>query len=141
MNQYQGQCKCGNVKLTYESAVAAADIEPRACDCEFCTRHKVVSVSDAEGKLSVTVGKPNFYIVKQGSNTAEFMSCANCGQVGFITYKDGENTLAAVNANVLAEKDAFKPAVTVSPKELSTEEKIERWQTLWVPEVSVEAMS
>ncbi len=39
MHSLPGRCHCGNISLVYETAVAPAATEVRACACGFCGRH------------------------------------------------------------------------------------------------------
>ncbi len=58
MHSLPGRCHCGNISLVYETAVAPAETEIRACACGFCRRHGALGVSDPQGRLRIAVADP-----------------------------------------------------------------------------------
>src|SRR5688500_14643903 len=51
---HQGGCHCRAVQFLFRTQRALSDFTPRACDCDFCTRHRAGWVSDAAGMLRIT---------------------------------------------------------------------------------------
>jgi hypothetical protein len=95
-------------------------------------------MSDPAGALQLRItdaARATTY--RQGSELAELLLCGNCGIVVCALHR-GDGTLhAAVNARVLGAKAGFGSEQTVSPKSLSDQEKLARWQQLWFPDVRI----
>ena len=67
----------------------------------------------------------------QGSNQADFMNCSECSDLVLVGYHYRDGYKGAVNAALLDDKGVFKDSVSVSPKLLSSSEKLQRWKTVW----------
>lgn len=109
-------------------------IPPRACDCDFCVKHHAAYVSDPYGSLKIKYRDESlvgFY--KQGSETAEFLFCKNCGILAAVIYKTASSTYGAINSHVL--EASFADEMSVSPKKLPKDAKTQRWQEVWFPNV------
>ena len=137
-----GSCYCGNLQLTITLTKPPADFQPRACDCDFCCKHGAAWLSDADGALAIEVNDAaQLRRYRQGAELAEFLLCANCGVLVAVTYvvarQDvADRRYAAINTRAV--NDArFAPAVAASPKQLSADEKAERWQRLWFSDVEL----
>ncbi|HEY5973085.1 MAG TPA: hypothetical protein VIT22_14195 [Pseudoxanthomonas sp.] len=50
---HEGGCHCGDLRFRLETTKALTDFSPRACDCDFCTRHRAAWVSDRLGSLRI----------------------------------------------------------------------------------------
>jgi len=135
-----GGCHCGNILVEIKLLRPPETYIPRACDCEFCTKHGAAYVSDAKGSLVVRIkDESEARMYRQGSGQAEFLLCRNCGVLVGVFYRSEGRLYGTVNAKVLgAEFAAPRPA---SPKQLSDEDKVQRWQELWFPGVSIIAQS
>ena len=46
---HAGGCHCGSVRWQFVSPLASASFVPRACDCDFCSRHRAAWISDPAG--------------------------------------------------------------------------------------------
>lgn len=136
---HRGGCHCGNLSLEFVSTQAAAQYQPRECDCSFCRKHDAAWVSDPSGRLLVRVREPDAVArYRQGSGTAELWICRHCGVLSFVSFAENGNTYAAVNVKALDDRDDFGPAVAVSPQRLDATRKVARWKDLWIADVSVE---
>lgn len=134
-----GGCHCGNIRFELELTHEPGSYGPRACDCDFCTRHAAAYVSDPWGSLSIRIGdERNINRYRQGSEQAEFLICAHCGVLTAVLYKSGEgHLLGAVNAKAVEGGKPFDAEQPVSPRRLSAEEKVKRWQEVWFHSVSI----
>jgi len=126
-----GKCKCGVVTFSLELPEILEKYSPRACDCDFCTHHNLAYLSHPEGTLNIC-NQDDFKIVKQGSEQAKFLSCDNCGDVIGAVYQFDNTLKGAVNANLLEESDKLQKPTVISPKLLEPDEKLERWNNLWL---------
>lgn len=136
MSTLPGRCHCGALRLTLHLSRAPGAVSPRACDCGFCTRHGAAWVSDAAGRLDITVGDQALARdYRQGSNTARMIFCGGCGVLVAAVLDDGGRCYGAVNARCLDDAAALGEPTTVSPQRLSPDEKVARWRQLWTPDV------
>lgn len=132
MTSYYGKCVCGNAEVSITLPQDLNCYAPRACDCDFCTSRKVEYLSDPAGNIEIRSVMP-LQRVKQGSNQATFLSCPECSTILAVAYITDEVSVGAVNATCLVDKAVLKPSVSASPKQLTAEEKVPRWLTLWSP--------
>lgn len=126
MPTYHGRCHCGSLTLRFTTVSEPASIQPRACDCSYCTRQGAMYISDPQGTLEIA-GPAHKY--RQGDERADFLSCPQCGILLGVVYAGR----GAVNVRCLESFDEFGPPQTVSPQKLNAEEKLARWQVNWTP--------
>lgn len=129
--QTHGSCICGQTKIIVEISSALDTLIPRACDCDFCTEKGINYLSDPVGKAEIRTCQP-LKKLKQGSNQAEFLCCANCDSVVAVGYWFQVGLKGAINATLLNDRKQLQNAVAASPKLLEPDEKVERWQKLWM---------
>jgi len=131
-----GGCHCGRIALDMTLSKPGSQVTPRACDCSFCRKHGAAWVSDAEGALRVRFrGEPVVY--RQGSAQAEFIACAHCAVLVMVRHEHEGHMHAAVNVRALEDAGSFAAQQPASPQKLSTDEKRERWTTLWFRDVRI----
>ncbi len=138
LHRHSGACHCGNIQIEIHSTRLLGEIQPRSCDCSFCSKHGAIYVSDPKGKLAITVrdrSKLNTY--RQGSASAEFLMCAKCGVLAAVVYAEGERLYATVNGKALENSEALGEEVRVSPWKLGADEKKARWKDIWFANVSI----
>lgn len=131
-----GGCHCGKVTLEVNLPSELESYNPRACDCDFCRENDAAYLSDPNGRVVIrtnTMANLNFF--RQGNELAEFLFCAACRQLLGVRW----HQYGSVNAQVLFDKAVLGKEVSASPKQLSAEGKIGRWQKLWFPEFVVVA--
>ena len=136
--KYRGECGCGAVRIDVELTKPLSEYTPRACDCDFCVERNAQYLSDPEGLLRI-VADEYLDSLTQGSEQAAFLQCAACHQLIAATIQSGPEVRGALNAMLLTHTSELRPAETASPKRLSPEEKLSRWETLWMPvEIAIE---
>jgi hypothetical protein len=136
MNNLRGSCHCGRLSVVFSTALDAAQLHPRACDCSFCRKHGAAYISDPAGHLVIHATEPGaLREYRQGSHTARLLLCGHCGVVVGVVFDDAGRTYGAVNAACLDGEVALGDAVSASPQKLNATEKVERWRQLWVPDV------
>jgi hypothetical protein len=137
MPQLAGGCHCGNITVRVELERAPAAYAPRACDCDFCCKHGAAWVSDPQGSLAVYISDERAVIrYAQGDRLAEMLLCRNCGVlVGALWHE--QRLYGVVNASVLGGAVAFGETQPVSPRTLSADAKVSRWQSIWFADVTV----
>lgn len=129
--QYNGSCSCQSVKISIELSKSIDCYKFRACDCDFCVPRGIEYLSDPKGKLFIENDSP-LKIVKQDSNNADFLLCEKCHDVIAASYQSDNTRSAALNAKLLDNYNALQGSDITSPKNLSAEEKINRWKSLWL---------
>lgn len=139
MHRLNGACHCGNIRLELELTGAPGGYSPRACDCEFCTKHAAAYVSDPEGALTIRIGDERRTArYRQGSGQAEFLLCTGCGVLVGVLYRSDGRLYAAVNAKAVRGGADFGTEQPVSPKTLAAEQKAQRWQEVWFADVRMD---
>lgn len=139
MVRFDGGCHCGQLRVRFSTGLDPASFTPRACDCSFCCKHGAAYISDPAGRLSVSFSQGVLRKYRQGSNTAEFLVCSQCGVLVAVTFEHDSRRYGAVNVKCLDGPTGFGSAVPSSPQVLSPEEKVSRWLSLWVPDVEMVA--
>ncbi len=137
MGKINGGCQCGNVTVEAELSGAFETYNPRVCDCEFCSKHSAAYLSDAQGSLVIAIAnESDVSRYRQGSKTAEFIVCKQCGVLVAICHRTSEALFATLNVRALDRKFEFGREQPVSPKQLASDEKAKRWRALWFSKVS-----
>lgn len=132
---HEGGCHCGNLRWQFGTTRTAGEFAPRACDCDYCSRHRAAWVSDSQGTLRIDVHHAaGLQRYRQGSKQAEFLVCGACGVLVAVVARDGGGRLlGAVNRNAFDERNGFAGETTVSPRMLAADAKLARWTHLWTP--------
>jgi hypothetical protein len=55
MHRLHASCHCQNIVLELELTRPPETYAPRACDCDFCTKHGATYLSDPGGTLAIRV--------------------------------------------------------------------------------------
>jgi hypothetical protein len=131
---HHGGCHCGALRWEFVSHMAVKSLSPRACDCDFCTRHRAAWVSDPEGQLGIRGNRAMLRCLRQGSEQAEFLLCRHCGVlVAVIARANDGRMIGAVNRSAFDARDEFVDETIVSPRLLAADAKQARWGQLWTP--------
>ena len=96
----KGSCHCRNISFVLEWKPDPAEIQARACDCSFCTKHGGVWTSNPAGSLEVALSDPSA-VAKYafGTKTAQFHVCSRCGVVPLVTSEIEGRVYAVVSVN------------------------------------------
>ena len=139
MQRITGACHCGNIRLEIELSREPAGYRPRACDCDFCRKHRSAYVSDPHGSLVIHVRDSHeLGTYRQGNELAEMLLCRGCGVlVGALFRADGQ-LFATVNVRAAEEAVVFGSDEVVSPRKLTGNEKTARWKALWFADVRIQ---
>ena len=138
MHTMTGACHCGNLQVAAKLSGLPAAYRPRACDCDFCRKHAAAYVSDPQGSLLIRVGDERAVTrYRQGNGLAEMLLCGNCGVLIGAVYQDERALYGVVNAKILDLWEDFGAAQVASPRTLSGDEKVSRWQGIWFSNVTI----
>ncbi|UIP28771.1 GFA family protein [Photobacterium sp. TLY01] len=74
---YQGQCHCGNVRLTIARLTETAT----RCNCSLCHRYGALWGYLTESEVAVQVGESGTEYYEHGDKCIHFHRCKRCGCV------------------------------------------------------------
>lgn len=132
LHPHAGGCHCGAVRFELTTRRPLRELAPRACDCDYCTRHGAAWVSDPDGQACIR-GSAHAARYRQGSAQAEFLFCPTCGVlVAVVTGKD-DALRCAFNRDAFDARAELPAGTPASPQRLAPEEKRARWAQLWTP--------
>jgi hypothetical protein len=135
MRQLKGGCHCGNIRVTYATAIAPADAAVRACQCSFCRKHATRAVSDPNGSLAITVNDENLLErYRFAFGITDFLICRKCGVYVAAVMPDGDKAYATLIVNALDDHAEYPQAPT--PAEYGAEDEAgrrERRRKVWTP--------
>lgn len=135
-NIAEGFCSCGHWQVRIVLEKPLCDLTPRRCDCEYCRRDAVGRESDSDALVSdpgmkiALVGEA-LTIHQNGDRLAQFYRCHNCNDLLAVGRRINGVLRGAVNARLLGSLSQFGEATQVQPRLLTSDEKQQRWATLW----------
>jgi hypothetical protein len=133
---WTGGCRCGAVRLTFRSALAAIPI--RACGCSFCRRYDARAVTDPAGSVRIVLHDPDAVVRHRfGLGTADFLVCRRCDAYVAAVMHDGARAYATVNAATF-DRPLEGPAEAVSYEGESADERRARRRARWTPTETIE---
>ncbi len=129
-----GSCHCGAIRATLHATKPAAELEVRACQCSFCTRHGAMTVSDPAGraKFEIDGAALSWYLFE--TRTGMSLICNRCGTYAGVMIEDGDRVWSVFNARGLAMPEFANR--TAEPKVYdgeTPEQRIARRKTTWTP--------
>lgn len=88
---YTGACHCGDLTIEYRTDLASAEWSLRESQCSFCRKHAMLSTSDPDGEIVLTVRDPtSLSRYRFATGVTDFLICARCGvYVGATVVDDG----------------------------------------------------
>lgn len=136
-----GKCHCGNISFSLNWQPEPSQIQARACDCSFCTKHGGVWTSCPSGSLKVTVTEPSLVSrYSFGTGTADFHICSNCGVVPVVTSRIEGRLYAVVSVNAFEGIDPLLlRRVAATFDEESAQVRLARRKLSWIANVEYDA--
>ena len=135
MNAHRGSCHCGNIEIRLESERPLSELPLRACDCTFCRKHGVRSVTDPRGRARIEVREAaelSRYVF--GLRTSEFLVCRRCGAYAAAVLHEDGAAWAVLNANLLDDQSVLpREAAPSSYGHETAEGRIARRKQQWIP--------
>jgi hypothetical protein len=129
-----GSCHCGAIRATLYATRPPAELEVRACQCSFCTRHGAKTVSDPAGRARFEIDGAALSWYRFETRTGMSLICNRCGMYAGVIIEDGDNVWSVLNARGLAIPE-FKDR-TAEPKVYdgeTPEQRIARRKAMWTP--------
>lgn len=132
MTVYIGTCHCGSLKIDYRTDLAPARWPLRECQCGFCRKHAMLSTSDPDAEVVLTLDDPTaLKRYRFATGLTDFLICARCGvYVGATVENDGWIVL---NARVMqcAAELLLRPAEPKIYDKASANERLTRRRQMW----------
>ena len=129
-----GTCHCGAIRGTLHATKPAAELQLRACQCSFCTRHGAMTVSDPAGRATVEIERAALTKYQFGTRTGTSLVCNRCGMYAGVILEDGGKVWSALNVRGLAipgfEGRAAEPVVYDGE---TPQARIARRKAKWTP--------
>jgi hypothetical protein len=129
-----GSCHCGAIRATLYASKPASELEVRACQCSFCTRHGAGTVSDPAGRCRFEIEDAALSRYQFETRTGTSLICNRCGMYAGVIVEDGDNVWSVLNTRGLAIAE-FKDRVA-EPKVYDGETpdaRIARRKASWTP--------
>jgi hypothetical protein len=133
-HRYQGSCHCGAIRATLTSSKPATELQARACQCSFCTRHGAMTVSDPGGRAVFEIDRAALTKYQFETRTGTSLLCARCGMYAGVILENGGKVWSAINVRGLAfaEFKGREPEPVVYEGE-TAEQRIARRKQKWTP--------
>jgi len=101
-HSFHGQCHCGAIRATLEATKPAQELQARACQCGFCTRHGAMTVSDPAGRAIFEIERAALTRYQFETRTGTSLLCGRCGMYAGVILEDGGKVWSAINVRGLA---------------------------------------
>lgn len=129
-----GTCHCGAIRGSLAATKPAAELQLRACQCSFCTRHGAMTVSDPAGRATFEIDRAALTKYQFGTRTGTSLICNRCGMYAGVILEEGGKVWSALNVRGLAipgfEGRAAEPVVYDGE---APEARIARRKSKWTP--------
>jgi hypothetical protein len=129
-----GSCHCGAIRGTLHASRPAAELQARACQCGFCTRHGAMTVSDPAGRAVLDIERTALTRYQFDTRTGTSLICGRCGMYAGVVLEDGGKVWSAINVRGLAMPE-FKDRVAepVIYEGETAADRIARRKQKWTP--------
>ena len=131
---FQGSCHCGAIRGTLAATKPATELQVRACQCSFCTRHGAMTVSDPAGRAMFEIERAALMKYQFGTRTGTSLICSRCGMYAGVLLEDGDEVWSVLNVRGLAIpefKDRTAEPVVYDGE--SADARIARRKAKWTP--------
>jgi hypothetical protein len=129
-----GSCHCGAIRATLLAAKPASELQARACQCSFCTRHGAMTVSDPAGHAVFEIDGAALARYQFGTRTGTSLICSRCGMYAGVILEDGGKAWSAINVRGLAIPGfEGRTAEPVDYEGETPEQRIARRKAKWTP--------
>jgi hypothetical protein len=130
----RGACHCGAIRGTLRATKPAAELQVRACQCSFCTRHGAMTVSDPAGRATFEIDRAALTPYQFGTRTGTTLLCGACGMYAGVILEDEGKVWSVLNVRGLAIPEftgrAAEPVVYDGE---TPAQRIARRKTKWTP--------
>jgi hypothetical protein len=129
-----GACHCGAIRGTLHATKPPAELQVRACQCSFCTRHGAMTASDPAGSATFEIERAMLAEYQFGTRTGTSLICVRCGIYAGVILQEAGKTWSVLNARglAIAELQVRLGEPVVYDGE-TPEARIARRKTRWTP--------
>ena len=129
---HQGACHCGELIIEYRTALEPSKWPLRECQCSFCRKHAMLSTSDPDGDVILTVRNPTSLTrYRFATGVTDVLICSRCGvYVGATIENDSRMVLNGRLMDCAAELLA-RPTEPRTYDSQSAAERIEHRKRMW----------
>ena len=134
MPTLSGTCHCGAIRGTLVASKPAAELQVRACQCGFCTRHGAMTVSDPGGKATFEIDRSALAHYQFGTRTGTSLICGRCGMYAGVILEEGGKVWSVLNVRGLAVPEfQGRVAEPVVYEGETPEARVARREVKWTP--------
>lgn len=134
MHTLQGECHCGAIQARLVTSKPADDLQVRACQCGFCTRHGAITVSDPNGRATFMIREGQLQAYQFATRTGTSLICQTCGVYVGVMLEDGDDVWSVMNVRGLAVGELLnRTADPVSYDIETAEQRVARRKSKWTP--------
>jgi hypothetical protein len=101
-HRYEGSCHCGAIRAVLQATKPADELEVRACQCGFCTRHGAMTVSDPAGRARFEIEPGALVKYQFATRTGTSLICARCGMYAGVVLLEDTMAWSTLNVRGLA---------------------------------------
>ena len=131
---FQGQCHCGAIRATLAASKPAEELQARACQCGFCTRHGAITVSDPAGRATFEIERAALTKYQFETRSGTTFLCGRCGMYAGVILEDGGKVWSAINVRGLAFLEfQGRTAEAVVYEGETPQARIDRRKQKWTP--------
>lgn len=135
----RGGCKCNNIEIIWHTVDRS--LVPRECQCDYCVDKGVSYVSKSGTQVEVQIRDEDLHHVhQQGTLSAKFHECINCGELVFVTVEIEEELYCSLNANCIQNPFEFGASVKMQLYNQTAAEKRNRWRENWCHPVVITSL-
>jgi hypothetical protein len=129
-----GSCHCGAIRATLYATKPASELEVRACQCSFCTRHGARTVSDPAGRCRFEIEGVALSWYRFETRTGTSLICNRCGTYAGVMLEDGDNVWSVLNVRGLGIHEFADRAAEPRTYDGETRgQRIARRKAMWTP--------
>jgi hypothetical protein len=131
---FAGTCHCGAIRGTLYATRSAAELQLRACQCSFCTRHGAMTVSDPAARAAFEIERAALARYQFGTRTGTSLICSRCGMYAGVMIEEGGKVWSVLNVRGLAIPEfGGRAAEPVVYEGETAEARIARRKAKWTP--------
>ena len=136
----RGGCKCNNIEVIWHTVDRS--LIPRKCQCDYCSSKSVSYVSKSGTRVEIDIREEKLHhIHHQGTMSADFHECRNCGELVFVTAEIEGELYVALNACCINNSFGFSAPVSMKLHDQTVNEKKLRWRQNWCHPVTITSKS
>jgi hypothetical protein len=131
---FTGQCHCGAIRAELAFTKPASEIQVRACQCWFCTRHGTMTASDPAGRAVFVIREGQLQAYEFATRTAMSLICRSCGIYAGAMLQESGATWSIANVRGLAIPEfSGRTAEPVVYEAETADQRVARRKARWTP--------